>query len=72
MGKPDFFIYLSEFLLFFSGQDNTKVAVLNVFSDYDYNRSVITIAGSADHIGENINFQIIFIWCVLQQLSISI
>ncbi|XP_037705219.1 formiminotransferase N-terminal subdomain-containing protein [Choloepus didactylus] len=34
-----------------NGQKHPKVSVLNMFSDQDYNRSVITIAASVDTLG---------------------
>uniref|UniRef100_H0XHU1 Formiminotransferase cyclodeaminase N-terminal like n=1 Tax=Otolemur garnettii TaxID=30611 RepID=H0XHU1_OTOGA len=34
-----------------NGQKHPEVTVLNVFSDQDYNRSVITIAASVDKLG---------------------
>ncbi|XP_006862105.1 PREDICTED: uncharacterized protein LOC102840945 [Chrysochloris asiatica] len=34
-----------------NGQKHHEVSVLNIFSDPDYNRSVITIAGSVDKLG---------------------
>ncbi|XP_053452822.1 formiminotransferase N-terminal subdomain-containing protein isoform X7 [Nycticebus coucang] len=37
-----------------NGQKNPEVTVLNVFSDEDYNRSVITIAASIDKLGSSV------------------
>ncbi|XP_007934356.2 formiminotransferase N-terminal subdomain-containing protein [Orycteropus afer afer] len=34
-----------------NGQEHPEVSVLNIFSDQDYNRSVITIAASVDRLG---------------------
>ncbi|XP_055146116.1 formiminotransferase N-terminal subdomain-containing protein isoform X7 [Symphalangus syndactylus] len=34
-----------------NGKKHPQVSVLNIFSDQDYNRSVITIAGSVDKLG---------------------
>ncbi|XP_045415910.1 formiminotransferase N-terminal subdomain-containing protein isoform X4 [Lemur catta] len=34
-----------------NGQKHPEVTVLNIFSDQDYNRSVITIAASVDKLG---------------------
>lgn len=34
--------------------DRLKSSVLNIFSDHDYNRSVITIAGHVDNLGKSI------------------
>uniref|UniRef100_A0A8D2APN2 Formiminotransferase cyclodeaminase N-terminal like n=1 Tax=Sciurus vulgaris TaxID=55149 RepID=A0A8D2APN2_SCIVU len=34
-----------------NGQKHPEVSVLNIFSDQDYNRSVITIATSVDKLG---------------------
>uniref|UniRef100_A0A8D0LEY0 Formiminotransferase N-terminal subdomain-containing protein-like n=2 Tax=Sus scrofa TaxID=9823 RepID=A0A8D0LEY0_PIG len=34
-----------------NGQKHPNVSVLNIFSDHEYNRSVITIAGSVDELG---------------------
>ncbi|XP_071072306.1 formiminotransferase N-terminal subdomain-containing protein [Dasypus novemcinctus] len=36
-----------------NGQKHPEVSVLNIFSDQDYNRSVITIAASVDTLGKN-------------------
>ncbi|KAM8933609.1 formiminotransferase N-terminal subdomain-containing protein [Pelodytes ibericus] len=36
------------------GQKLPDTAVLNVFSDYDYNRSVITIASTTEYIGKSV------------------
>lgn len=38
-------------VVFFTGQKHPEVSVLNIFSDQDYNRSVITIAASVDELG---------------------
>ncbi|XP_011902806.1 PREDICTED: uncharacterized protein LOC105580009 isoform X2 [Cercocebus atys] len=38
-------------LVFFTGKKHPQVSVLNIFSDQDYNRSVITIAASVDKLG---------------------
>ncbi|XP_077010710.1 formiminotransferase N-terminal subdomain-containing protein isoform X3 [Tamandua tetradactyla] len=37
-----------------NGQKYPKVSVLNIFSDQDYNRSVITIAASVDTLGHSV------------------
>ncbi|XP_023375045.1 uncharacterized protein LOC111728545 [Otolemur garnettii] len=37
-----------------NGQKHPEVTVLNVFSDQDYNRSVITIAASVDKLGSSV------------------
>ncbi|KAG8521025.1 Formiminotransferase N-terminal subdomain-containing protein, partial [Galemys pyrenaicus] len=37
-----------------NGQTHPEVSVLNIFSDQDYNRSVITIAGSIDELGNSV------------------
>lgn len=37
-----------------NGQKYPEISVLNIFSDQDYNRSVITIAGSIDVLGNSI------------------
>uniref|UniRef100_G3WLF6 Formiminotransferase cyclodeaminase N-terminal like n=1 Tax=Sarcophilus harrisii TaxID=9305 RepID=G3WLF6_SARHA len=34
-----------------NGKEHSEVTVLNIFSDYDYNRSVITIAGPVENLG---------------------
>ena len=39
-------------VFFFIGQKHPNVSVLNIFSDHEYNRSVITIAGSVDELGK--------------------
>uniref|UniRef100_G3WLF5 Formiminotransferase cyclodeaminase N-terminal like n=2 Tax=Sarcophilus harrisii TaxID=9305 RepID=G3WLF5_SARHA len=33
-----------------NGKEHSEVTVLNIFSDYDYNRSVITIAGPVENL----------------------
>ena len=38
--------------VYFTGRKHPEVSVLNIFSDQDYNRSVITIAASVDELGE--------------------
>ncbi|XP_012825465.1 formiminotransferase N-terminal subdomain-containing protein isoform X3 [Xenopus tropicalis] len=37
-----------------NGKMHPNTAVLNIFSDYDYNRSVITIAATAEQIGKSV------------------
>ncbi|XP_058295871.1 formiminotransferase N-terminal subdomain-containing protein isoform X2 [Hylobates moloch] len=37
-----------------NGKKYPQVSVLNIFSDQDYNRSVITIAGSVDKLGSSV------------------
>ncbi|XP_018090066.1 uncharacterized protein LOC734478 isoform X2 [Xenopus laevis] len=37
-----------------NGKVHPNTTVLNIFSDYDYNRSVITIAATAEQIGESV------------------
>ncbi|XP_070364415.1 formiminotransferase N-terminal subdomain-containing protein isoform X6 [Equus asinus] len=37
-----------------NGQKHPEVSVLNIFSDRDYNRSVITIAASVDDLGNSV------------------
>ncbi|KAK2493704.1 hypothetical protein MC885_001275 [Smutsia gigantea] len=37
-----------------NGQHHPEVSVLNIFSDEDYNRSVITIAASVDKLGDSV------------------
>uniref|UniRef100_A0A8D0Q6F0 Formiminotransferase N-terminal subdomain domain-containing protein n=2 Tax=Sus scrofa TaxID=9823 RepID=A0A8D0Q6F0_PIG len=37
-----------------NGQKHPNVSVLNIFSDHEYNRSVITIAGSVDELGDSV------------------
>lgn len=37
-----------------NGQHHPEVSVLNIFSDQDYNRSVITIAASVDKLGDSV------------------
>ncbi|XP_045151909.1 formiminotransferase N-terminal subdomain-containing protein isoform X3 [Echinops telfairi] len=37
-----------------NGQNHPEVSVLNIFSDQDYNRSVITIAASIDILGSSV------------------
>ncbi|XP_063501058.1 formiminotransferase N-terminal subdomain-containing protein isoform X1 [Symphalangus syndactylus] len=37
-----------------NGKKHPQVSVLNIFSDQDYNRSVITIAGSVDKLGSSV------------------
>ncbi|XP_049629240.1 formiminotransferase N-terminal subdomain-containing protein isoform X1 [Suncus etruscus] len=37
-----------------NGQKHPEVSVLNIFSDQDYNRSVITIAASVDELGDSV------------------
>uniref|UniRef100_A0A8D1VY83 Formiminotransferase N-terminal subdomain domain-containing protein n=2 Tax=Sus scrofa TaxID=9823 RepID=A0A8D1VY83_PIG len=37
-----------------NGQKHPNVSVLNIFSDHEYNRSVITIASSVDELGDSV------------------
>ncbi|XP_072115713.1 formiminotransferase N-terminal subdomain-containing protein isoform X1 [Mobula birostris] len=37
-----------------TGQKKMQTTVLNIFSDYDYNRSVLTLAGSVETLGNSI------------------
>uniref|UniRef100_A0A671G680 Formiminotransferase cyclodeaminase N-terminal like n=2 Tax=Rhinolophus ferrumequinum TaxID=59479 RepID=A0A671G680_RHIFE len=37
-----------------NGQKHPEVSVLNIFSDQDYNRSVITIVASVDELGNSV------------------
>nr|XP_037857729.1 formiminotransferase N-terminal subdomain-containing protein isoform X5 [Chlorocebus sabaeus] len=37
-----------------NGKEHPQVSVLNIFSDQDYNRSVITIAASVDKLGSSV------------------
>ncbi|XP_028607406.2 formiminotransferase N-terminal subdomain-containing protein [Podarcis muralis] len=37
-----------------NGQEHLPATVLNIFSDYDYNRSVITIAAPVDRLGRSV------------------
>lgn len=43
---------LAFMFAFFTGQKHPEVSVLNIFSDQDYNRSVITIVASVDELGK--------------------
>lgn len=48
---------------FFIGQSHPEVSVLNIFSDPEYNRSVITIAASIDELGKiSVSFSIYVFW----------
>ena len=46
-------LIFDQLILLFTGKNSdTNSTVLNIFSDHDYNRSVLTIIGSAEDIGE--------------------
>ena len=48
---------------FFIGQRHPEVSVLNIFSDPEYNISVITIAASIDELGKiSVSFSIYVFW----------
>ena len=49
-------VYYTNNYTFYSGSVHNsvlKASVLNIFSDFDYNRSVITIAADAEFIGKH-------------------
>ncbi|XP_043550474.1 formiminotransferase N-terminal subdomain-containing protein [Chiloscyllium plagiosum] len=37
-----------------AGQEQTQTSVLNIFSDYDYNRSVLTLAAPVETLGDSV------------------
>lgn len=45
-------VILAFIFFSFTGKKRPEVSVLNIFSDQDYNRSVITIAASVDELSE--------------------